>query len=137
MSVTKIATADKAVVHTSRSKPAKTQAQVARATNPKSSSAATARDAGIAGSNTKAVRNKRPSANRAAARPHDNTKHDQILKLLRRSRGASLQELQAATGWQPHSVRGFLSGTVKKRLGLALKSEKSKQGERCYSTPTS
>ena len=60
------------------------------------------------------------------------SKHDQILALLRRKRGASLAEMQSATDWQAHSVRGFLSGTVKKRLGLKLQSSKSKDGERRY-----
>ena len=62
------------------------------------------------------------------------SKHDQILELLRRKQGASLAEMQQASGWQAHSVRGFLAGTVKKRLGLALSSLKSKEdGERRYS----
>ena len=38
-----------------------------------------------------------------------------------------------ATGWQPHSVRGFLSGTVGKKLGLAVVSTKGEDGERTYS----
>jgi hypothetical protein len=38
-----------------------------------------------------------------------------------------------ATGWQPHSVRGFLSGTVGKKLGLTVKSTKGENGERTYS----
>ena len=37
------------------------------------------------------------------------------------------------TGWQPHSVRGFLSGTVRKKMGLAVISTKSEDGERSYS----
>jgi hypothetical protein len=38
-----------------------------------------------------------------------------------------------ATGWQAHSVRGFLSGTIAKKMGLAVKSEKRAGGERVYS----
>src|SRR3954462_5518817 len=73
-----------------------------------------------------------------ATKPKDNaatqtSKHDAVLKLLRSNRGATIGELQKATGWQPHSVRGFLSGTVKKRLGLPLRSEQRKSGERRYS----
>ena len=60
------------------------------------------------------------------------SKSDQILKLLRRKKGASISDLQQATGWQAHSVRGFLSATVKKRMGLALQSERSEKGERRY-----
>jgi hypothetical protein len=64
------------------------------------------------------------------------SKHDAVLKLLRSNKGATIPELQKATGWQPHSVRGFLSGTVKKRLGLTLRSEQGKSGERRYSIAT-
>jgi Protein of unknown function (DUF3489) len=60
------------------------------------------------------------------------SKSEQILKLLRRKKGASISDLQQATGWQAHSVRGFLSATVKKRMGLALQSERSEKGERRY-----
>ncbi|HEX3942939.1 MAG TPA: DUF3489 domain-containing protein [Rhizomicrobium sp.] len=56
------------------------------------------------------------------------SKHDLIIGLLRRRQGASLAEIQAASEWQAHSVRGFLSGTVKKRLGLKLESVRSKDG---------
>ena len=60
------------------------------------------------------------------------SKSDQILKLLRRKKGVSLGDLQKATGWQAHSVRGFLSGTVKKRLGLPVQSERTGKGDRRY-----
>jgi hypothetical protein len=60
------------------------------------------------------------------------SKTEAALKLLRRKTGASLAELQEATGWQAHSVRGFLSGTVRKKLALYLSSEVTKQGMRRY-----
>ena len=60
------------------------------------------------------------------------TKSEAVLALLRRKQGASLEEMRKASGWQAHSVRGYLSGTVKKRLGLKLNSNKSPNGERRY-----
>ena len=65
------------------------------------------------------------------------SKRDTVLKLLRSNKGASIADLNKATGWQPHSVRGFLSGTVKKKLGLTLKSQQNKAGERRYFIPAS
>ena len=43
------------------------------------------------------------------------------------------KELMAATGWQPHSVRGFISGTLGKKMGLTVVSAKGENGERTYS----
>lgn len=65
-----------------------------------------------------------------AARPGSKTA--KVLDMLRRSGGASLKELRKATGWQPHSVRGFLSGTLGKKMRLAVASTKSEGGERRY-----
>ena len=59
------------------------------------------------------------------------TKSEQISALLRRTKGASIHELMNATGWQHHSVRGFLSGTLVKQKGLKIASEKT-DGERRY-----
>jgi hypothetical protein len=56
-----------------------------------------------------------------------------LLKLLRRKNGASMGQLMAASGWQAHSVRGFLAGAVKDRLGLTVESKLSASGERRYS----
>ncbi|MEQ8177866.1 MAG: DUF3489 domain-containing protein [Amphiplicatus sp.] len=60
------------------------------------------------------------------------TKKGTVLALLRRKNGASIEDLAKATGWQIHSVRGFLSGTVKKKLGLAVVVDKSAGGARRY-----
>jgi hypothetical protein len=60
------------------------------------------------------------------------SKQQLCLELLCRPDGASLEELQAATGWQAHSVRGFLSGTVRKKLGLNLISDRAGDGTRRY-----
>ncbi|WP_456670866.1 DUF3489 domain-containing protein [Bradyrhizobium sp. USDA 3240] len=64
----------------------------------------------------------------ARQRTHKPTrsKQDNIITLLRRPEGATLDALVRATGWQPHSVRGFLAGTVRKRLKLPLTSENVK-----------
>lgn len=75
---------------------------------------------------------KKPKKTHETAARRSDTKHDQILNLLRRKQGASLEELQKASGWQAHSVRGFLSGTVKKKLGVKLRSSVTKNGERRY-----
>jgi hypothetical protein len=53
---------------------------------------------------------------------------DALLTLLRRAEGATIVELQQATGWQPHSVRGALSGVVAKKLGHAVVSTKEERG---------
>ena len=60
------------------------------------------------------------------------TKQEICLALLSRPEGATIEELQAVSGWRQHSVRGFLAGAVKKRLGLALLSEKPDGEPRCY-----
>ncbi len=60
------------------------------------------------------------------------TKKQTCIDMLKRQKGASLAELQKATGWQPHSVRGFLSGTVKKMPEVALVAEVADGGGRRY-----
>jgi hypothetical protein len=79
------------------------------------------------------TRNKATTSRKAAqpALPRI-TKQEQVLALLRRQEGASIDEIVAATEWQPHSARGFLSGAVKKRLGIDVVSEKGEDGVRRY-----
>jgi hypothetical protein len=57
-------------------------------------------------------------------RQTDGSKQDRVIALLRRREGATLAALVKATGWKPHSIRGFLAGTVRKKLTLQLVSEK-------------
>lgn len=59
-------------------------------------------------------------------------KQQACLELLRRAGGASIEELQVLTGWQAHSVRGFLAGAVKRKLGLTLFSDKAVGQPRRY-----
>jgi len=61
------------------------------------------------------------------------SKTAQVLELLKRSGGASLKEIMKATNWQPHSVRGFISGTLGRKMGLKVESVKNDEGERSYS----
>ena len=60
------------------------------------------------------------------------TKQDLVIQMLGRRSGVSINEIVAKTDWQPHSVRGFFSGVVRKKLGLPLVSEAGKDGVRRY-----
>ena len=74
-----------------------------------------------------------PKAAQKADGARDGSKAAKILDLLKRPDGVTLKELMKATGWMAHSVRGFLSGTIGKKLGLAVASTKGEDGERTYS----
>jgi hypothetical protein len=69
-------------------------------------------------------------ASPASLRP--GTKLALLVDLLQRKGGATIAEMMKATGWQPHSVRGAISGALKKKLGLAVKSEKVEGRGRVY-----
>ncbi len=75
---------------------------------------------------------KRPTRKTKAHTERVGSKKDAVIKLMERAKGATLTELMSATGWQPHSVRGFISGTLGKRLKLKVESFKTDKGDRAY-----
>ena len=74
-----------------------------------------------------------PKSPKKAEGARDGSKAAKVLELLKRPGGASLKEIMKATEWEAHSVRGFLSGTLRKKLGLTIESAKTSDGERTYS----
>jgi len=76
---------------------------------------------------------KSPKGAKKAKSSREGSKTNTVLELLKRAGGVTAKELMKVTGWQPHSVRGFLSGTVSKKMGLIVTSSKSEDGERSYS----
>jgi hypothetical protein len=80
---------------------------------------------------------KAPKAARSAkqAKPagvREGSKTATVVALLERKGGATLTEIMKATGWQAHSVRGFISGTLGKKMGRTVQSTKREDGERLY-----
>ena len=66
-----------------------------------------------------------PEPQSDAKRP---SKQDEVIAMLRRPEGATVDEVASATGWQRHTVRGVFSGTLKKKLGLTIASAKEARG---------
>ena len=78
----------------------------------------------------KAKKASKPSKPKKSAK--SGSKAEKVLGLMKRKEGATLAEIAKATDWQNHSIRGFVSGHVTKKLGLRVESTKSEAGERTY-----
>ena len=75
-------------------------------------------------------------SSKAGGPARQGSKTAKVLDLLKRSGGATLKEIMEATNWQSHSVRGFLSGTLRKKMGLRVDSFKRNDNERTYRVPS-
>jgi Protein of unknown function (DUF3489) len=86
--------------------------------------------------NVEAKPNARPKSRKIkepkAPRTREGTKQAQLITMLRRAKGATIDEVVEALDWQPHTVRGAIAGAIKKKLGLDVTSEKDDKRGRVY-----
>lgn len=80
----------------------------------------------------KAVPTKQATQPDATPTAREGSKKAIVLEMLRRPDGATLEDIMAATGWQPHTVRGFIAGSLK-NSGIIVNSIKATNGQRTYS----
>ncbi|MCX6632304.1 MAG: DUF3489 domain-containing protein [Candidatus Solibacter sp.] len=120
-------TAPKATSKKKASKPAKKESKKAskRAAKPVAKPAPAKKDA-------KPASKKASKAKADATVPREFSKKAIVLDLLRRKDGATMAEIAKATDWQNHSIRGFISGNLTKKMGLVVESSKNEAGERVY-----
>lgn len=103
--------------------------------NAEQASAAAVADAGA---QTTHLAQQPPATDQRATLPkqpgtaRDGSKTAQALELMKRPGGVTLKELMSAMNWQAHSVRGFISGTLGKKMGLTVESTRRADGERVY-----
>lgn len=60
------------------------------------------------------------------------SKQARLLALLQSAQGATTEQIIQTTGWQPHSIRGIISGVLRKKMGLVVVLERAESGERRY-----
>jgi hypothetical protein len=111
-----------------------TEATPAAATTAKAASAkATKASKATKSALEKAKANKSANAaKKATTSPRELSKKAIVVDMLRRKGGATMAEIAEATDWQNHTIRGFISGTLTKKMGLAIESTRSDVGERTY-----
>jgi DNA-binding MarR family transcriptional regulator len=80
----------------------------------------------------KAKRGKQQPKQKAERAPRSDSKQAQMIAMLKRAKGASIEELAEAFGWQHHTVRGAIAGALKKKLGLNVTSDKDEKRGRVY-----
>jgi len=71
-------------------------------------------------------------AQQQAPFPRKGTKQEKLIAMLRRREGATVEQIARTLAWQPHTVHGVLSGTIRKRLGLNLVGASNAEGTRTY-----
>jgi hypothetical protein len=99
----------------------------------KPAKAAATKKAAATSKESKAPKNAtKPTAPKETKAPRAESKGAKILELIGRSKGATLAEIMTATDWQAHSIRGFISGVVGKKMALEVESRKNDAGERAY-----
>ena len=81
---------------------------------------------------TKAAATSTSAPTAAPRKTRADTKQAQMIAMLRRKQGATLAQIVEASGWRPHTVRGFFAGALKKKLGLTVTSEKVEGKDRIY-----
>ncbi|RPI43503.1 MAG: DUF3489 domain-containing protein, partial [Hyphomicrobiaceae bacterium] len=99
-----------------------------------------AQDAPLAASASKAASSQKgaPKTKKGAkeAKPkpeaRDGSKKARVIDMLKREKGATNEESQKATDWQPHSIRGFISGNLVKKMGLKVETIERENGARAY-----
>jgi hypothetical protein len=116
-----------------RPKPATKAAAAPRKPRVAPSKAKSAKKATPAKKAAKTAKSAKKGGKAKPAGVREGSKTEKVLDLLKRPGGASLKEITKATAWQAHSVRGFLSGTIRKKMGLEVTSTKGEEGERSYS----
>jgi hypothetical protein len=95
--------------------------------------ATTSADAGAPATDATPAKRKATAAKRGKAAPADKptpragTKQAQMIEMLKRPEGATVEQIAAATGWQHHTIRGAISGALKKKLGLTVEATRTRE----------